>query len=143
MTVNNIFIRTRNASGITRIQLTEPRRFTPAKMQLKTFLFACFSIASAAIVPDGGFLRAQSKCSKTVQWSPERKAKVIGGQVPPVGAVPWQVTLRNNNNKHQCGGALISEKLVLSAAHCYMEELSAVAGAHGPPGEFLISMEHF
>lgn len=109
-------------------------------MQLKKLFFTYISVASAVMLVETRILH---KCSKTVQWSPERKPKVIGGQVPPVGAVPWQITLRNSENKHQCGGALISEKLVLSAAHCYMEELSAVAGAHGPPGKFQFSVIHF
>lgn len=99
-----------------------------------TLLF--FSLTSAAVLSKGDRLRlTQYGCSKSIQWSPARKPKVIGGQVPPIGAVPWQITLRNKNDEHHCGGALISERLVLSAAHCHMEGLRAVAGAHGPPGE--------
>lgn len=104
-------------------------------MKIFFVLLACFSAASAAIIQRGTDLRKmQPSCIKSVDWSPARKPKVIGGQVPPMGAVPWQVTLRNSDNEHQCGGALISERLVLSAAHCYMEGLIAVAGAYGPPG---------
>lgn len=74
-------------------------------------------------------------CSKTVDWRPSRRPKIIGGEVPPDGAVPWQITLRTIDTKHLCGGALIGNRLVLSAAHCYMEGLTAVAGAHGPHGK--------
>lgn len=105
-------------------------------MQLIYSLLICFSTVNAAVLQGSGNLRRfRHKCSKGVEWSPVRKPKIIGGQVPPLGAVPWQISLRSSDEKHQCGGALISERLVLSAAHCHMEGLSAVAGAYGPPGE--------
>lgn len=73
--------------------------------------------------------------TRQFQWKPNRQPKVIGGQVPPPGAVPWQIDLRVGEDKHYCGGALISSRLILSAAHCYNDGLVAVAGAHGSPGE--------
>ncbi|KAK9888086.1 hypothetical protein WA026_000363 [Henosepilachna vigintioctopunctata] len=73
--------------------------------------------------------------SRAVLWMPEREARVVGGEEPPYGAIPWQVDLRNGDT-HQCGGALISSRLVLTAAHCYEEGLTAVAGAHGPVGTY-------
>lgn len=104
-------------------------------MQFTLLVFFYISCASAAVMPKTPSLRrSRNDCSKGIEWSPGRKPKVIGGEVPPIGAVPWQIALRSSDNKHQCGGALISERLVISAAHCYMEGLNAVAGAHGPPG---------
>lgn len=71
--------------------------------------------------------------ARAVSWMPEREPRVVGGEVPPYGAVPWQVELRRGD-QHQCGGALISNRLVLTAAHCYEDGLTAVGGAHGPVG---------
>ncbi|CAG9856424.1 unnamed protein product [Phyllotreta striolata] len=80
-------------------------------------------------------------------WKPTRRPKVVGGQAPPPGAAPWQVDLRLGDGKHHCGGALISARLVLSAAHCYNDGLVAVAGAHGLPGtsqfEQILKVEKF
>lgn len=75
------------------------------------------------------------KCgSRAVQWSPKREGRVIGGQIPPMGAIPWQIAILSREYEHLCGGALISSRLVLSAAHCKGEGLRAVAGGHGPLG---------
>lgn len=72
-----------------------------------------------------------------MSWRPQRAARVVGGQVPPYGAVPWQIELRRGF-EHRCGGAVIGRRLVLTAAHCWTEGLTAVAGAHGPPGECFV-----
>lgn len=71
---------------------------------------------------------------REVAWNPVREPKIVGGDIPPPGAVPWQIDLRHSDDAHQCGGVLIGSRLVLTAAHCYSEGLRAVAGAHGPPG---------
>ncbi|XP_045477579.1 trypsin-2-like [Harmonia axyridis] len=83
----------------------------------------------------GGFPKfPASACgARAISWMPEREPRVVGGEVPPYGAVPWQVELRRGD-QHQCGGALISNRLVLTAAHCYEEGLTAVGGAHGITG---------
>ncbi|KAJ8970152.1 hypothetical protein NQ317_019425 [Molorchus minor] len=84
--------------------------------------------------------------SRVVHWKPQRSPRIIGGQEPPLGAVPWQVELRLGDN-HQCGGALISRRLILSAAHCYSEGLTAAVGTHGAPGvsphEQVLKVEKF
>lgn len=71
--------------------------------------------------------------SRSVAWNPERSPRVVGGQVPPFGAHPWQVQLRRGPH-HQCGGALLSKRLVLTVAHCWTDGLVAVSGVHKYPG---------
>lgn len=43
--------------------------------------------------------------------------KIVGGYTCEEGSVPYQVSL--NSGYHFCGGSLISEQWVVSAAHCY------------------------
>ena len=66
--------------------------------------------------------------------------RIIGGSFA-AGVVPWQVSLRevqsglDMNNKpfesstHYCGGTILDEKTILSAAHCFPK------GAEGTDGK--------
>ncbi|KAK2906969.1 hypothetical protein Q8A67_005954 [Cirrhinus molitorella] len=45
---------------------------------------------------------------------------------------PYMVSLQKDNRQHKCGGFLISDRFVMTAAHCWKknEKLTAVIGAH-------------
>ncbi|XP_076868871.1 trypsin-2-like [Brachyhypopomus gauderio] len=54
--------------------------------------------------------------------------KIVGGYECTRNSQPWQVSL--NVGYHFCGGSLINEHWVVSAAHCYKSRIEVRLGEH-------------
>ncbi|XP_059141803.1 chymotrypsinogen B-like [Physella acuta] len=63
-----------------------------------------------------------------------RSTKIVGGHDAERGSNPWQVllSLRRVNSSPICGGTILNEYWILTAAHCYRGVISSyiVAGDH-------------
>lgn len=64
--------------------------------------------------------------------APQADAEIIGGATAQPGAWPWQVALlqsdiANNFNAQFCGGTLVDESFVVTAAHCVTESSGRVS----------------
>lgn len=93
--------------------------------------------ANEALGKSGGHPKfPQHICGvRSVDWNPRRNPKIIGGEEPPLGAVPWVVDLQYKD-KHHCGGVLIAKRLALTVAHCYIEGLTVRAGVTSDQSEY-------
>ncbi|XP_072224717.1 chymotrypsin-like protease CTRL-1, partial [Leuresthes tenuis] len=63
-------------------------------------------------------LNQESESQLSDCGQPRLNTRIVGGQVAPEGSWPWQVSLHFSS--HFCGGSLINNQWVLSAAHCFL-----------------------
>jgi len=66
------------------------------------------------------YLDLMPSCGSTLP----KYSKIVGGKNALPGTSPWQVVVNlvNYGHGHYCGGILISDEWVLSAAHCFVKE---------------------
>ena len=71
--------------------------------------------------------KAAIEAARTILQDMGVQPRIVGGYDAPLGLAPYQVSLRLRlidamifGLGHYCGGALISRRAILTAAHCTM-----------------------
>ncbi|XP_070617738.1 chymotrypsin-like protease CTRL-1 [Erythrolamprus reginae] len=63
----------------------------------------------------------------TIKPNVKETGRIINGQDAIHGSWPWQVSLQTASHSHFCGGSLINENWVVTAAHCNVVKGSDLA----------------
>ncbi|XP_038561163.1 ovochymase-2 isoform X1 [Micropterus salmoides] len=82
-----------------------------AMRTIATLLSLCFWVHTDIDAAQSG-----SKCGIPRVWS--SMARVVGGAEAAYGSHPWLVSLQNRGS-HFCGGAILSDRWIMTAAHCF------------------------
>jgi len=77
----------------------------------------------------------RSKYNNAGEMPPGSKERMIVGGIPAqANEFPWQVSIQNRMGSHYCGGSIITDQWILTAAHCMVGDTPAVvqvsAGDH-------------
>lgn len=81
-----------------------------SRLSLAVLVFALVGAAFGGVLPD-----------QYADW----EGFIVGGSNAGEGQFPYQVSLRSAANAHFCGGSVINNNWVLSAAHCTVGRTTA------------------
>lgn len=96
--------------------------------------------AQGSLLADDPILKGSPPYEETVRrFLAQEQPKIIGGKIATTGAYPWQVSLgvswiTDPFRSHFCGGSVLSERWIVTAAHCAINmtpaKLSITAGTN-------------
>merc|ERR1711942_335656 len=104
--------------------------FTSDKSKKRSTGAVCKVKCTEAAETTGGTSSSDCKCGLA-----KRKSRIVGGVVTEVNEYPWQVGIVDKGYTDVwCGGSLISDRWILTAAHCTRGEkagnIQALLGEH-------------
>lgn len=90
-------------------------------------------ILQIVMAPEEPIIKRSSFPLQSNELEIDPNFRVLGGSTATQGEFPWQVSLQSSRG-HFCGGSILDERHILTAAHCVEGKSSpyfkVVAGAH-------------
>lgn len=91
--------------------------FTPLTVSSSIFTMARKSAIMLAVA-----------CSTLLTTAATIDKRIAGGEAAQNGDIPCMVSIQNERGQHECGGSLLDDTTVLTAAHCLGSSHSIRAG---------------
>jgi len=96
-------------------------------MKVLLLIFLAATTAKAMSIADPSSQREGQKCSNIPSWMERSlstvvtvETKIVGGE-DALEPIPWQahITIMKGRQSFRCGGTILDERTILSAAHCF------------------------
>ncbi|CAG12519.1 unnamed protein product, partial [Tetraodon nigroviridis] len=79
----------------------------------------------------------------TVATEVDLQKRIINGRDCLDNERPYQVKFEEPLGFHRCGGSLISDRWILTAAHCWISGMTALVSPHPGPGKPVPFVKHY
>lgn len=100
----------------------------------------CGKLTAAAHVMVNIRQNVEKICGRPIKGQPSKQkpsvdsyGKIVGGSDAQKGAFPWQVMFWDYKRRSFCGGALLNEKWIITAAHCFSASSRDPSNQPPPP----------
>lgn len=89
--------------------------FRLASRTSRWFFIACLAFSVGACVVGDDEAREDGADDK----DPDREdARIVGGVDADIADFPWQISMQTTSGFHYCGGSILNEEWIVTAAHC-------------------------